>query len=168
MAFLSKIKSLISKEKQCVTIAIRAPLSGNIIPIEEVPDLVFAEKIVGDGVAIVPSGDMMVAPCNGTIGQIFDTNHAFSMQSDTGIELFVHFGIDTVKLKGKGFSRIASAGQKVKAGDPVIGFDLAYLTQHAVSVITPVVISNMDEITKLNKFSGNVIKGQSLVLEIIK
>ena len=82
--------------------------------------MVFAEKIVGDGIAIKPAGNKMVAPCDGTIGKIFETNHAFSIESDTGIELFVHFGIDTVELKGEGFTRIASEGQQVKMGDTII------------------------------------------------
>ena len=83
------------------TIEIVAPLSGEIVNIEDVPDVVFAEKIVGDGIAIKPTGNKMVAPVDGTIGKIFETNHAFSIESDSGIELFVHFGIDTVELKGK-------------------------------------------------------------------
>ncbi len=73
----------------------------------------------------MPSGDMMVAPCDGTIGKIFETNHAFSMESDDGLELFVHFGMDTVNLNGEGFTRIAKEGQRVKTGEPIIGFDLA-------------------------------------------
>ncbi len=74
------------------------------VNIEDVPDVVFAEKIVGDGIAIKPTGNKMVAPVDGTIGKIFETNHAFSIESDSGVELFVHFGIDTVELKGEGFS----------------------------------------------------------------
>lgn len=80
---------------------------------------------MGDGIAIKPTGNKMVAPVDGTIGKIFETNHAFSIESDSGIELFVHFGIDTVELKGEGFKRIAEEGQRVKVGDPVIEFDLA-------------------------------------------
>ncbi len=169
MAFLNKIKTLIKgKSEKSANISILAPLSGEIVPIEEVPDVVFAEKIVGDGIAIKPSGDVMVAPCAGTIGKIFETNHAFSMESDDGLELFVHFGLDTVNLEGEGFTRIAKEGQRVKAGEPIIGFDLALLTEKAPSVITPVVISNMDEVKELNKMSGSVTKGESVILNIIR
>ena len=136
--------------------------------IEDVPDVVFSEKIVGDGIAIRPNGDEIVAPVNGTIGKIFETNHAFSIESDEGIELFVHFGIDTVELKGEGFTRIAAEGQKVKVGDPVIKFDLALLEEKAKSVLTPVVVSNMDEISNLQKLSGEVIKGENVVLTLTK
>ena len=101
MGLFDKLKSLVSDDKKDTgTIEIIAPLSGEIVNIEDVPDVVFAEKIVGDGIAIKPTGNKMVAPVDGTIGKIFETNHAFSIESDSGVELFVHFGIDTVELKG--------------------------------------------------------------------
>ncbi|MCE1644963.1 glucose PTS transporter subunit IIA, partial [Enterobacter hormaechei] len=105
--------------------------------------VVFAEKIVGDGIAIKPAGNKIVAPVDGTIGKIFETNHAFSIESDSGIELFVHFGIDTVELKGEGFKRIAEEGQRVQKGDLVLEFDLKFLEEREKSTLTPVVISNM-------------------------
>ena len=142
-------------------------LSGEIVNIEDVPDVVFAEKIVGDGIAIKPSGNKMVAPVNGTIGKIFKLT-AFSIESDDGVELFVHFGIDTVELKGEGFKRIAEEGQSVKVGDTIIEFDLALLEEKAKSTLTPVVISNMDEIKELNKLSGTVSVGETAVLRVTK
>lgn len=156
------------KEDAAKEVKIYAPLSGEIVNIEDVPDVVFSEKIVGDGVAIRPTGDTIVAPVNGTIGKIFETNHAFSIESDEGVELFVHFGIDTVELKGEGFTRLAEEGQKVKVGEPVIKFDLELLEAKAKSVLTPVVISNMDDITNLQKLSGEVVKGESVVLTLTK
>ena len=142
-----------SKENKTVEVEIYAPLSGEIVNIEDVPDVVFSEKIVGDGIAIRPTGNKIVAPVDGVIGKIFETNHAFSMESKEGVELFVHFGIDTVELKGEGFTRIAHEGQSVKRGD---------------TVLTPVVISNMDEISSIEKKSGEVIAGESVVLSLTK
>jgi PTS system glucose-specific IIA component len=169
MGLFDKLKNLVSDEhKGDAGITIFAPLSGEIVPIEEVPDVVFSEKIVGDGIAIRPTGNKMVAPCNGTIGKIFETNHAFSLESDDGVELFVHFGIDTVELKGEGFKRIAVEGQQVKAGDTIIEFDLALLEEKSKSTLTPVVISNMDEIKELQKLSGTVILAETPVLKIVK
>jgi len=169
MGLFDKLKSLVSDDKKDTgTIEIVAPLSGEIVNIEDVPDVVFAEKIVGDGIAIKPTGNKMVAPVDGTIGKIFETNHAFSMESKEGVELFVHFGIDTVELKGEGFTRIAHEGQSVKRGDTVIEFDLATLESKAKSVLTPVVISNMDEISSIEKKSGEVIAGESVVLSLTK
>ncbi|MBK4765043.1 MAG: PTS glucose transporter subunit IIA [Pantoea sp. Brub] len=147
-------------------IEIIAPLSGKIINIEDVPDAVFAEKIVGDGIAIDPIGHQIVAPIEGTIGKIFKTNHAFSMKSKNGIELFVHFGIDTVELKGEGFKRIAKEGQKVNIGDTIIEFDLALLEKKAKSILTPIVISNMDAIKEIIKLSGNVTIGKTPIIKI--
>lgn len=167
MGFFDKLfggkKEAVAKE-----VKIYAPLSGEIVNIEDVPDVVFSEKIVGDGIAIRPTGDTIVAPVNGTIGKIFETNHAFSIESEEGVELFVHFGIDTVELKGEGFTRLAEEGQTVKMGDPVIKFDLDLLEAKAKSVLTPVVISNMDEITNLQKSSGEVVAGETAVLTLTK
>ncbi|HDL4538511.1 TPA: PTS glucose transporter subunit IIA [Mannheimia haemolytica] len=157
-----------SKQKESQEIKIYAPLTGEIVNIEDVPDVVFSEKIVGDGVAIRPSGDTIVAPVNGTIGKIFETNHAFSIESEEGVELFVHFGIDTVELKGEGFTRLAQEGQTVKVGEPIIKFDLALLEGKAKSVLTPIVISNMDEISNLSKLNGQVVAGERVVLTLTK
>lgn len=152
-----------SKENKSVEVEIYAPISGEIVNIEDVPDVVFSEKIVGDGVAVRPIGNKIVAPVDGVIGKIFETNHAFSMESKEGVELFVHFGIDTVELKGEGFTRIAQEGQSVKRGDTVIEFDLALLESKAKSVLTPIVISNMDEISCIVKKSGEVVDRKSVV-----
>ncbi|MGL5007224.1 MAG: PTS glucose transporter subunit IIA [Plesiomonas sp.] len=169
MGLFDKLKKLVSDDSHDTGyIEIFAPLSGEIVNIEDVPDVVFAEKIVGDGIAIKPTGNLIVAPVDGTIGKIFETNHAFSIESDTGIELFVHFGIDTVELKGEGFTRIAEEGQRVKMGDPVIEFDLAVLESKAKSTLTPVVISNMDEIKEMVKLSGSITVGETPVLRIKK
>ena len=145
---------------------LKAPLEGRIIPIEEVPDPVFADKVVGDGLAIDPTGNVMMAPCDGVIGKIFETNHAFSMETPSGVELFVHFGIDTVELKGEGFTRIASEGQQVRAGDPVIEVNLEQLRASAKSVITPLVISNMDDVESLEKSSGQVQAGVDTLMTV--
>lgn len=145
-----------------------APLTGEIINIEDVPDVVFAEKIVGDGVAIDPTGDLIVAPVKGTIGKIFETNHAFSIESDDGIEMFIHCGVDTVELKGEGFERLAEEGQRVDVGTPVIKINLALLKEKAKSTYTPVVISNMDEIKELTKLSGAVTAGVTPIMRIKK
>lgn len=166
MGFLDKLFG--KKETTSKEVKIYAPLSGEIVNIEDVPDVVFSEKIVGDGIAVRPNGNLITAPVNGTIGKIFETNHAFSIESDEGVELFVHFGIDTVELKGEGFTRLVAEGQKVKVGDPVIQFDLELLEAKAKSVLTPVVISNMDEISNLVKHSGEVVQGESVVLTLVK
>lgn len=167
MGFFDKLKQLVSDNDQNY-IEILSPITGEIVKIEDVPDVVFAEKIVGDGVAIKPKGNKIVAPFPGKICKIFETNHAFAIESDDGIELFVHFGIDTVELKGEGFTRVAEEGQQVKAGDTVIEFDLQFLESKAKSVLTPVVISNMDSIHELIKLSGAVEEGKTPIMKVKK
>ncbi len=157
-----------SKEKKSVVVEIFAPISGEIVNIEDVPDVVFSEKIVGDGIAIRPTSDKIVAPVDGVVGKIFETNHAFSMESKEGVELFVHFGIDTVELKGEGFTRVAQEGQNVKRGETIIEFNLPLLESKAKSILTPIVISNMDEISSIEKKSGEVVAGDSVVLVLKK
>lgn len=169
MGLFDKLKSLVSDDKNSTgNIDIIAPISGEIVNIEDVPDVVFAEKIVGDGIAIKPTGNKIVAPVDGKIGKIFETNHAFSIESDNGIELFVHFGIDTVELKGEGFTRLAEEGQKVQKGDLVLELDLPLLEEKAKSTLTPVVISNMDEIKELTKLTGSVVVGETVIMQIKK
>lgn len=159
--FFNSKKSKLSKK-----IEIFAPLSGEIINIEDVPDVVFSKKIVGDGIAIKPSGSKIISPVNGTIGKILDSKHAFSILSDDGVELFVHFGIDTIKLKGEGFKKVAEDNQKVKIGDTIILFDLNILEKKARSILTPVVISNMEKFRKIEKSSGSIIAGETVIMSL--
>jgi PTS system glucose-specific IIA component len=165
MSFLSNLfnnkKPIFSKK-----IEIIAPISGEIVDIEDVPDVVFSNKIVGDGIAIKPSGNQILAPVNGTIGKIFETMHAFSIISEDDVELFVHFGIDTVKLKGKGFKKKAENNEKVKIGDEIITFDLDFLTNKAKSILTPVVVSNIENFKKIKKSSGTIIAGKTVIISL--
>ena len=159
---LKTIKKLVNNEGTII----KSPLTGRIVPIEEVPDPVFADKLAGDGLAIDPTSNKIVAPCDGIIGKIFETNHAFSMETASGVELFVHFGIDTVDLKGEGFRRIAREGQNIKTGDIVIEVDLDFLRAKAKSVITAVIISNMDDVDTLEKTSDSEITVNETLLTI--
>ena len=147
-----------------------APISGNILPLSEVPDEVFAQKMVGDGIAIQPTASgVMLAPASGRVEKIFDTNHAFSIVTPAGIEIFVHFGMDTVQLEGKGFERIAEEGAVVKVGDPLIKYDYDFLKANAKSIITPVIISNYEDYSSLNPVeSGEAKAGETVVLNIQK
>ena len=168
MGIMSKLKGLISDDQYVTEVLdVMAPLSGTTVTLEDVPDVIFSGKIVGDGIAILPHRDnMLVAPIAGIIGKIFETNHAFSIKSDSGVELFVHFGINTVDLKGRGFRRMAENGQRVHAGDPIIEFDLALLEKIAVSTLTPVIVSETENIIELIPFFGEVTAGETIVFRI--
>lgn len=167
MGFLSRIRRLVSGQPHLAGgIMVYAPVSGDIVAIEKVPDVVFAEKIVGDGIAIAPKGDQMLAPIDGTIGKIFETNHAFSIESPQGLELFVNFGVGTVELRGKGFKRLAEEGQTVKAGDPILAFDIEYLRDQVESLLTPVVLANMEDVKYLDKAQGSVTAGKDVIFTV--
>jgi PTS system glucose-specific IIA component len=167
MGFLSRIRRLITGQPQISGgIAVYAPVSGEIVPIEKVPDVVFAEKIVGDGIAIEPKGEFIVAPIDGRIGKIFETNHAFSIESPQGLELFVHLGVGTVELRGKGFTRLAEEGQEVKMGQAILGFDLDSIRGNVESLLTPVVLANMEDIKYLDKEHGSVTAGKDIIFTV--
>jgi len=131
-----------------------APVSGKVIELSSVPDEVFATKLAGDGVAIEPTGDVFVAPGSGELVLIFKTNHAFCIRLENGIEVLVHIGIDTVNLKGEFFERLAVEGTKVKAGDPIIKVNRDKILEKGYSLVTPVLITNMEAIKEINYLSG--------------
>jgi phosphocarrier protein FPr/phosphocarrier protein len=121
-----------------------APLRGWSAPLDETPDAVFAQRMLGDGVAIDPTGDVLHAPCDGEIISVAPSKHAITIRAHNGAELLMHIGIDTVALHGEGFHALVEAGAKVRAGDPLLRFDLDFLARRAKSLITPIVITNGD------------------------
>ncbi|HFZ8993713.1 TPA: PTS N-acetyl glucosamine transporter subunit IIABC [Citrobacter freundii] len=147
--------------------ALVSPITGDVVALEQVPDEAFASKAVGDGVAVKPTDKTVVAPAAGTIVKIFNTNHAFCLETDKGAEIVVHMGIDTVALEGKGFKRLVEEGAEVKAGQPILEMDLDFLNANARSMISPVVCSNSDDFGALIiKAEGHVVAGQTPLYEI--
>jgi PTS system N-acetylglucosamine-specific IIC component len=164
----AKLQSVPTSTAETV-VSLVSPVTGAIVALEQVPDEAFASKAVGDGVAIKPTDSMVVAPAAGTIVKIFNTNHAFCLETEGGAELVVHMGIDTVALNGKGFTRLVEEGETVTAGQPVLQLDLDYLNANARSMISPVVCSNIDDFAGLElKAEGQVIAGQTILFDIKK
>ncbi|MFP3719978.1 glucose-specific PTS transporter subunit IIBC, partial [Niallia circulans] len=122
-----------------------APIKGELVPITEVPDAVFAGKMMGDGFAIIPSEGTVVSPVDGKIVNLFPTKHALGILADNGREILIHFGIDTVKLKGEGFETLVSENDQVKQGQPLLKVNLDYIKGNATATITPVVFTNLAE-----------------------
>ncbi|MFB9762015.1 glucose-specific PTS transporter subunit IIBC [Ectobacillus funiculus] len=144
-----------------------APIEGKLVPITEVPDQVFAGKMMGDGFAIEPAEGTVVSPVNGEIINAFPTKHAIGILSEGGKEILIHFGIDTVKLNGEGFELLVSQGDKVKQGQPLLKVDLDFVKANAPSVTTPVVFTNLKEGQEIViKKQGNVAKGEKDVVAI--
>lgn len=144
-----------------------SPITGDVVALEQVPDEAFASKAVGDGIAVKPTSNIVVAPAAGTVVKIFNTNHAFCLETNNGAEIVVHMGVDTVALEGKGFKRLVEEGTDVKAGEPILEMDLDFLNANARSMISPVVCSNSDDYSALVILaSGKVVAGQTPLYEI--
>ncbi|MFO6490971.1 N-acetylglucosamine-specific PTS transporter subunit IIBC [Hafnia alvei] len=144
-----------------------SPITGEVIALDQVPDEAFASKAVGDGVAVRPTDKTVVSPARGTIVKIFNTNHAFCLETDEGAEVVVHMGIDTVALNGQGFKRLVEEGAEVKAGQPILEMDLEYLNANARSMISPVVVSNIDDFGGLKALAaGHVVAGETKLYDI--
>ncbi|HDE7355509.1 TPA: PTS transporter subunit IIABC [Staphylococcus aureus] len=143
---------------------VHAPLTGEVTPLSEVPDQVFSEKMMGDGIAIKPSQGEVRAPFNGKIQMIFPTKHAIGLVSDSGLELLIHIGLDTVKLNGEGFTLHVEEGQEVKQGDLLINFDLDYIRNYAKSDITPIIVTqgNITNLDFKQGEHGNISFGDQL------
>jgi len=144
---------------------IKSPVDGQIVALESVDDDVFSQKLVGDGVAVIPMSDIFTAPIDGTITKIFSTNHAYSIKSTKDLEVMVHIGLETVALEGKGFERLANEGDEVKAGDPVIRVDLSYIREHAKDIVTPIIISDESDVKNIEK-RLNIVKSQDMIMEV--
>ena len=148
------------------TQVLNAPISGKVIDLCDVPDDTFAQKMIGDGVAIDSTGDIVVAPCDGVIEFIMDTKHAFAMSTNDCVELLVHVGINTVELNGKGFEVLASAKDKVKCGTPILKLNRSIFTDNNISLITPILVTNHDKLKSLNTLIGsNVTAGEDNIIE---
>jgi phosphocarrier protein FPr len=161
--------SLVSTKTPAITngrIQLVAPLSGRLLPIGAVPDPVFAEKMVGDGVSLDPVSQSLVSPCDGTITQIHSAGHAVTITTAEGVEVLMHIGLDTVMLKGKGFTPRVKTGETVTRGDVLIDFDADYVATHARSLLTQIVVTNMGLVRELQTRSGDVVAGQDAILDI--
>ncbi|NEX94013.1 glucose PTS transporter subunit IIA, partial [Caulobacter sp. 17J65-9] len=124
------------------SLILSAPLKGWVAPLSEAPDAVFAEGMMGDGLAIDPTGSTLHAPCDGEVVSVARTRHAVTLRAANGAEILMHVGLETVALGGEGFEAHVADGQAVKAGDPLLSFDLDLLARKAKSLLTPVVITN--------------------------
>ena len=155
-----------NQEKQNVLTTVLSPLTGKAVSLSEVPDPVFAEKVIGDGIAIIPEDGKIVSPVDGEISSIAETGHAYGFTADNGLEVLVHVGLETVSLKGECFKVYAKAGDKVKAGDLIAEVDLNLLKEKGLNSISPVLICSDLEEKEILYTEGNVKAGESVVLTV--
>jgi phosphoenolpyruvate-protein phosphotransferase len=143
-----------------------SPLRGWCAPLDETPDAVFAQRLLGDGVAIDPTEGVLHAPCDGEVISVAAAGHAVALRAANGAEILLHVGIDTVALGGEGFKVLVSAGARVRSGEPLLNFDLDVLARRAKSLITPIVITNGERFSIANARSGQTVQVGDPLLEL--
>ena len=146
-----------------------APMKGRIVPLEEVPDQVFSQKMVGEGIALLPEEGEVLAPLGGEVVALFPTGHALGIRSPQGLEVLIHVGIETVGLQGKGFTLHVAKGDMVESGERLITADLEYLRAHAPSLLTPMIVTNMEKVQRWEVLrEGEVDSGEPLLAITLK
>ena len=149
-----------------MTVRLIAPLDGVLVPLELVPDPVFARKMVGEGISIDPLSNVLCAPVAGEVIDVQPSQHAVTIRSPEGLEVLLHIGLDTVKMGGDGFEAKVQPGEQVTVGDELVAFDLDKVAAQAASLLTQVVIANSDRIASLTPSTGAVAGGTDVVAEI--
>lgn len=151
-------------KKKTTEYLVGSPAKGKAVPLSQVSDPTFSEGMLGDGVAVVPSEGKIYAPADGEVGMVFDTLHAVSLTADCGAEILIHVGLDTVTMKGKGFTGHVQAGDKVKKGDLLLEMDLEMIKEAGFDTITPMLICNTDDYESVEGISGmDVLPGDDVI-----
>ena len=146
--------------------AVFAPLSGPVVPLGDVPDPVFAQRMAGDGLAIDPVDNRVLSPCDGKVVQVHRKQHAVTLATDEGAEILIHVGIETVNLNGEGFQVRCSEGQRVNKGEPLLEFDADLIVRRAKSLVTVVLIANADRFSLKDPFHGLAEAGSTRLFSV--
>ena len=145
------------------TITISSPVTGMAADLSTAPDEAFAGRMMGDGAVVTPVDPVVTDPEDGEVCFVFETKHAIGFQTDSGISLLIHMGIDTVKLNGKGFEVLVENGQKVKKGEPMLKLDIEYLKANAPSIVSPVLCTELEDNQRIRLLKdGNIKAGEPL------
>lgn len=143
-----------------------SPMTGTAVPLEQIPDDVFSRKLLGDGAAILPDEGRILSPVDGVVSAVAETLHAYCFSTPEGLEILIHVGLESVRLRGEGFVSHVKAGDMVRAGDPVATVDLQLLRRRNLPLITAVVICEGAEGTYLSAATGPVTAGKTTLLSI--
>lgn len=149
-------------KKKNKKIEIFSPMSGEAVNVETVDDAVFSGKMLGDGVAVIPSTGQVFAPVDGTLVKVFNTKHAYAISTDDGLELLIHCGIDTVELGGEGFISYKGSGDTIRKGELIAEMDLGSIAAKGKDTVTPVVVTNFQDFHRLIAKEGKIEAGELL------
>lgn len=166
MGFFKKLFSR-NDEKNSMN-QIFAPVAGRAVPLAEVPDITFSDGLLGSGVAIVPDEGKVYAPCNATVDTMFHTGHAVSLIADSGAEILIHIGLETVELHGKCFTIHVESGQRVKKGQLMIEVDLDGIRAAGLNTITPVLVCNCDDFATFRVNTGKSVSTSDAIITLNK
>lgn len=144
-----------------------AAQTGDVIPLENVPDDVFSQKVMGEGIAVIPKDTLVTAPAAGEVAVVAETKHAYAIAAEDGTEILIHIGLETVNLKGKGFESLVKPGDRVEVGTPFCKVDES-LVKGEVPLYTPMIITNSDDVKNLKIYAGSVTAGKDCVIEYEK
>ena len=168
MGFFSKLFGRSEKAPAFDGNKIYAPLNGKAVPITDVPDPTFAEGLLGNGIAILPSDGKVYSPFDGTVGTMFDTGHACALTSTTGVEILIHVGLETVGLNGAPFTLKCKNGDTVKKGQILFEADLDAIKAAGLPIITPVLVCNTDDYATFNVVTGKDVTNNDIVIDVAK
>ena len=163
-----KPKETLESQKSMESPKLLSPLKGTGIPLSEVKDATFASEALGKGMAVIPSKGEVWAPCDATVETVFETKHAIGLTGENGVEILIHIGVDTVELGGKFYTAHVKDGDKVKAGQLLISFDMDKIKEAGYDVTTPMIVTNTDDYQEVKLLKTGKVNNQDCVLEMIK
>lgn len=158
----------VEKEEVISSSVVLSPIEGKAVSLKQVNDITFSEEIMGKGVAIIPTVGRAVSPVNGTVSALFETKHAIGLTADNGAEILIHIGLDTVKLGGKHFTSHVKTGDKVKAGDLLVEFDIKAIKEEGYETITPVLVTNTDSYNDVLALIDKDVKEKDELIKVVK
>lgn len=147
---------------------VMSPLTGRAMALKEIADPVFSQELMGKGIAIEPTEGKVVSPINGTVVMLFDTHHAIGLKSNDGVEVLIHVGMDTVELKGKGFTPHIKDGDIVSVGDLLVEFDIDFIKEAGYQTVTPIVVTNTADYASIEPTATEDVEGGDHLLTISK
>lgn len=168
MGGIHLLKKLFEKKVKVSEIKLVSPIEGETLPLKDVPDPVFSQKMMGDGIAFLPREGKVVAPADAKVIHIFTTRHAVALETAEGLEILIHIGLDTVNMQGEGFSVHVAEGAQVRTGDLLVTFDFELIKKKAASLITPMIITRGDIVQQLeHHYNSHSSAGETPVLTAI-